>query len=301
MRTVAVLLSTYNGEKYLEELIESILKQEKVNVKLLIRDDESSDSTVSIINKYKNENIKIIQGKNIGPQKSFLELIKVSEKADYYAYCDQDDLWYTDKLYSAIERIEKETEDEPALYMSSYEVVDSELNHMYDYDMHFEKKLRLEETLVFRAPSGCTMVFNEKLRDILKRTNPYYIRMHDFWTLMVAEAVNAKIITDDVPRIKYRQHGNNTVAINATIAVRAKRLLRSAIEGNNERWQQAQSLYLEKDNIPMTEKSIETLKKVVCYRNGIMNRFKLAFDPQFKTYKKYINILFKTAVLLGIF
>ena len=139
--------------------------------------------------------------------------------------------------------------------MSSYEVVDSELNHMYDYDMHFEKKLRLEETLVFRAPSGCTMVFNEKLRDILKRTNPYYIRMHDFWTLMVAEAVNAKIITDDV----------------------------------------------EKDNIPMTEKSIETLKKVVCYRNGIMNRFKLAFDPQFKTYKKYINILFKTAVLLGIF
>lgn len=85
MRTVAVLLSTYNGEKYLEELIESILKQEKVNVKLFIRDDESSDSTVSIINKYKNENIKIIQGKNIGPQKSFLELIKVSEKADYYA------------------------------------------------------------------------------------------------------------------------------------------------------------------------------------------------------------------------
>ena len=57
MRTVAVLLSTYNGEKYLEELIESILKQEKVNVKLFIRDDESSDSTVSIINKYKNENI----------------------------------------------------------------------------------------------------------------------------------------------------------------------------------------------------------------------------------------------------
>ena len=103
MKTVYVMLSSYNGEKYIAEQIDSILHQTGVSVTLAIRDDGSSDGTGEILRRYasENENVKVAFGENVGYAKSFFELIKTSpEGFDYYALSDQDDVWTEDKLKS---------------------------------------------------------------------------------------------------------------------------------------------------------------------------------------------------------
>ena len=94
MNKVQVLLSTYNGEKYIKEQIESILNQEGVEVSLLIRDDGSSDRTIEIVKKIseQNNNIILFKGQNMGPARSFMDLVKKSDEVDYYAFADQDDV-----------------------------------------------------------------------------------------------------------------------------------------------------------------------------------------------------------------
>ena len=130
MKKVQVLLSTYNGEKYLKEQIESILKQKEVDKKLIVRDDGSSDSTIKILEEISNKNKKIIfyKGKNIGPARSFMELLKKSEEADYYSFADQDDIWEENKIISAINKLNNI--NEPELYLSALGIVNESLENI---------------------------------------------------------------------------------------------------------------------------------------------------------------------------
>lgn len=98
-KSVQVVMSTYNGEKYLKEQIDSILSQEGVDVRLYIRDDGSSDRTTDILASYQeHKNVKIEKGNNLGFAKSFLTALDECDEADYYAFSDQDDVWEKDKL-----------------------------------------------------------------------------------------------------------------------------------------------------------------------------------------------------------
>lgn len=102
-KSVQVVMSTYNGEKYLKEQIDSILSQEGVDVRLYIRDDGSSDRTTDILASYQeHKNVKIEKGNNLGFAKSFLTALDECDEADYYAFSDQDDVWEKDKLSTAI-------------------------------------------------------------------------------------------------------------------------------------------------------------------------------------------------------
>ena len=168
---------------------------------------------------------------------------------------------------------------------------------MFTYDMKFEEPLRLQDTLLYRAPSACNMVFNHALREVINRSHPSFVRMHDFWTLIVALSHEYKIVTKDIPLIKYRQHSGEAVGITPTAMTRVKRLVRSAIKGNNERWQQAKEAYdAYKDEIP--EEKRDVLEAVVEYRESVVNRMKLLSDKRFKTSSTYVNMLFKLSVLL---
>lgn len=105
-KSVQVVMSTYNGEKYLKEQIDSILSQEGVDVRLYIRDDGSSDRTTDILASYQeHKNVKIEKGNNLGFAKSFLTALDECDEADYYAFSDQDDVWEKDKLSTAIQSI----------------------------------------------------------------------------------------------------------------------------------------------------------------------------------------------------
>lgn len=296
--TVSVLLSTYNGQKYIRELVESVLAQDDVNVKLQVRDDGSTDDTITILNSFNDPRISIRTGENLKPAMSFLTLLRNCDDADYYAFCDQDDFWYPYKLKTAIDELK--TFSGPALFVSTYDVCDDNLNKMFTYDMKFEDQIRLQDVLIYRAPSGCNLVFNHKLRDVINKSQPEFVRMHDFWTFIVTLSHDFPIISKNIPLIKYRQHEGESVGITPTVNTRLKRLFRSLRKGNNERWRQANEAYKAfKDEIPADKKEI--LEMVVNYRDSFGRRIKLANDKRFKTNSLYINLLFKLSVLAGKF
>ena len=101
---VLILVSTYNGEKYLPEQLDSLYAQEGVDIHILVRDDGSKDNTIGILKNYQGSKGKmtIIEGENIGAGQSFLALINEATTNypdyDYYAFCDQDDVWYGNKV-----------------------------------------------------------------------------------------------------------------------------------------------------------------------------------------------------------
>lgn len=304
MINCCVLLSTYNGKKYLREQLDSLLQQEEIDLYVYVRDDGSTDGTQEILMEYQDKfcSFSWYQGENIGPAYSFLELLKTSGDFEYYAFCDQDDIWYKKKLQIACNTMQEESRLEvPKLYMSTYEVVNKDLELMFIREMHFERKFTFEETILGRCPSGCTMVFNRALRDIVKIYTPKYTRMHDFWLLLSAELVGAVIYTDNNPQLKYRQHENNVIGLSISFPKYIKRLLESAINGENERQREAKELYNAYWKKIKDPKAKMNIKKILEYKKNIKNRFILIKSREFKSESTGKNILFVISVLLGVF
>ena len=167
MKKVAVLMSTYNGEKYLDEQIESLITQVGVDVKILIRDDGSSDNTIHLLKKWEKKGVlEWYSGENIKPALSFMELVKRVPKADYYAFCDQDDVWDNDKLKIASEMIGKYGETKPTLYFSNTRLVNSDLTPIKTTTTH-NPKITLGSALIINPATGCTVVFNHALIGVI--------------------------------------------------------------------------------------------------------------------------------------
>lgn len=218
MHKVAVLMSTYNGEEYLREQIESILAQEDVDVTLYIRDDGSSDSTIEIVQEYqkKHSNIKLDVGNNMGVGNSFMQLVyDCPDEYDYYAFSDQDDVWLPEKLKKAVEMIEEC--EKPVLYCSNQVLVDKDLKII---GMRHNQKpdISYKQIMCQNKITGCTMVWNKAMNDLLseekRRPTPELLRcrIHDVWVAMVA-SVSGIIKYDDKGYILYRQHENNVVGV----------------------------------------------------------------------------------------
>lgn len=204
-----VLLSTYNGEKYLPELLDSVMAQKDVLIDVLARDDGSKDKTVEILKK--NDRVQVYTGKNLKPAKSFLDLIlKADASYDYYALCDQDDVWKADKVISAIEHIKNS--NKPTLYSSAVEVVDRDLNFIRKSFTDNSFKDPLYDILTYGTP-GCTFVFNKALMQKLKEYKPTTISMHDSWISFVCLAVNGLFYSDHEAYILYRQHDANVLGV----------------------------------------------------------------------------------------
>lgn len=215
---VAVLMSTFNGEKYIGEQINSILYQEDVTVDLYVRDDGSTDKTGEILREYKDR-IKAVWGDNVGVGASFMWLVyNVPMDYDYYAFSDQDDIWLSEKLLKAIKRIESvEGLNTPVLYGSNQVLISAQGEEI---GVRFEHtpNISYKQIMCQNKITGCTMVWNRQLQTFLKEekrrpsTKLLYNRMHDVWVAMAAATIG-KIVYDDIGYIHYRQHENNVVGV----------------------------------------------------------------------------------------
>lgn len=208
---VTILMSSYNGEKYITEQIESLVQQTYPNIQILIRDDGSSDNTINIIKKFqeKYNNIKLIEGENLGFINSFFELLKISEKSDYYAYCDQDDVWMKDKIERAVSFLKKEPKEIPLLYFSNSDYYDTDMNFLATAER--EKIYNFRNSLVECVTQGMTMVINETTRNTIVENKPEHCLYHDWWTYMICSGFG-KIIYDNKSLVKYRRH-NKSVTV----------------------------------------------------------------------------------------
>ena len=209
---VTVLMSTYNGEKYLEEQLESIFNQSYSGmIKILIRDDGSKDETIDIIKHSlpkPNREISLIEGNNIGPQRSFLELIKISEGSDYYFFADQDDVWDLDKIDIAVQYMEEGKK--PCVYCSNYRLSDADLNIFNGEFLKKEPVFSPLKIIFYNEIPGCTMGFNSALMKKLKKLDIDNVMMHDSMVLSFG-AFTGSIVYDPNSRITHRIHGSNVV------------------------------------------------------------------------------------------
>ena len=212
--SVEVLLSTYNGDKYIGDLLGSLLKQTYNNITMRFRDDGSRDETKKILRNFSlcHQNVFVEYGENVGVSKSFLRLLLgTSGKADYYAFCDQDDIWMPGKVERAVQRLELIDSSTPALYCSRLELVDSNLKHL-----KYTRKARcvgFGNALVHNIATGCTIVINKAARNIITENLPVQTIMHDSWLYLVVAAFG-EVVYDEISNIKYRQHGSNVVGGN---------------------------------------------------------------------------------------
>ena len=205
---VCVLISTYNGEKFLEEQIASILAQKGVEVDILVRDDGSSDMTCSLLERWqKDGKLKWYKGENIGFARSFMNLLETASGYDYYAFCDQDDIWLENKLKRAVTTLEK-LDDKVKLYCSNV--------HYYKNGetfggIHHTIPVFDKYTCMMRNISpGCTMVMSRELRNILVSALPEKLIAHDFWVFQAAMLLGT-VHYDFEPTMLYRQHENNQI------------------------------------------------------------------------------------------
>ncbi len=216
---VDILLSTYNGEKYLPELLASLENQSFQNFRILIRDDGSSDKTWDILKHYSKKRQPKVHlcgdRNNLGVIKSFNKLLQLSS-ADYIMFCDQDDVWYPWKiertLQSAIEFEQIHGKNIPLLVHSDLEVVDESLGlistSMWEYQKLGGKyRTSLKQLVVQNCITGCAMLINRSLAKLVEKL-PDGIIMHD-WYLGFVAASFGKIIPISEPLVKYRQHSNN--------------------------------------------------------------------------------------------
>lgn len=231
MVDVCVLMSTYNGEKYIEEQINSIIKQRDVNVTIIIRDDGSTDKTVSIIeNEMKlHSNIHLIEGENIGASMSFFSVLwDAPLNYDYYAFSDQDDYWLENKLIKAVNLLEK-TDAQIKVYSSSLCVVDRNLNIIADTPM---KRVQptFGNSLIENVLSGCTAVMSKDFVQLVRTYEmPRKQLMHDWWAYKVATAYGV-VIHDYNSYILYRQHDNNTIGLSSGLKSRVYTTIKNAVK-----------------------------------------------------------------------
>lgn len=220
---VYIVLPTYNGEAYLSEQISSIQTQTYQTWKLLIRDDGSSDSTVSVTRSFASldKRIELVADDkgNLGPVGSFslLASLAVKRGADYVSFCDQDDIWLREKLEKSISRIKNIEKqhgiEHPALVHSDLEVVTEKMeviseSYICYENLHLTERPSINRILVQNYVVGCTMLANKSLINAALPV-PDGIRMHDWW-LSAFAIVNGKIGFIPEATIKYRQHSGNT-------------------------------------------------------------------------------------------
>jgi len=220
-KRVQVLLSTYNGERYLRPLLESLLSQEYRNIEILIRDDGSSDGTVRLLEEYalRCKKVKLIKGENLGVIRSFFELLRLSSPdVDYLAFCDQDDVWEKDKINRAVDFLNLLPEELPLMYCSRVFITDEQLN-VAGISRIPRRGPSFGNALVENIAPGCTMVINKVARDLILLETPNFenIRMHDWWIYLVISAFG-KVFYDEKPTVLYRQHAANVVGIKIGLA-----------------------------------------------------------------------------------
>ena len=213
---VSVLMSTYNGEKFLFPQIESILRQNNVKVEIFIRDDGSNDETICLLKKIQQEcpNAIIIYGQNKGFIGSFSELVNyayLNSDSDYYAFVDQDDLWYPDKLNKACGILSDFSDESPNLFCSNSDIIDANGNKTGRFFRQYIPRYTRGNVLMFPTFQGCSMVFNRKALEIYYH-HPPQIAFHDRWMYLICHFLG-NIHYETTPLFGYRVHEFNALGL----------------------------------------------------------------------------------------
>lgn len=300
---VVILLSVYKGERYLGAQLESILAQEGVDVRVIVRDDGSPDdgATLAVAQKYALENperIHVVHGENLGFAESFSLLVRLGlsmyPEAEWFAFADQDDVWLPGKLSRAVSVLEKEPSDIPAGYCSNAMRTDEGLNPI---GMSWEAggvRLCKESALIQSYAIGCTMVFNRCAAEMYDRHRPADVRLHDF--LMYQICVFLGVLRwDPESFILYRQHSSNQIGHPNAIGRMKNRLKGHFAEHVLERQNE---MLLEAYGDFMTVGDRELLRRFTQYRKSWTATLRLLFDRRIRYQSRERDFFYRLKILM---
>lgn len=273
--SVAIILGYFNGQHFIKDQLISIFNQNIKSFKIFLYDDKSSypfsldefhlDSEMSkklIVNQ---------RTQNVGFVNNFLKGLKsVPNDFQYYSFCDQDDIWYKNKLEKALSVLERIPNNIPKLYCGRTEIIDSSGKKKLGYSPIFKKSPSFANALVQNIGGGNTMVFNRLARDlIINSSKDLKVVSHDWWCYQIVTGAGGHVIYDDKPSIKYRQHSNNQVGANNNWLARLERL-HKMIKGHFRAWNDMNSNALYKNKSMLTYRSQRELKYFMIARKSTL-------------------------------
>ncbi|MDJ0613693.1 MAG: glycosyltransferase family 2 protein [Rhizobiaceae bacterium] len=249
----AVLLATWNGERFISEQLQSLQAQTVDHIDLWISDDGSSDQTLNLIQEFSKEwtkgklevlhhdrsNSKDVENSEYGSNENFRSLIlNKNIDADYYSFCDQDDVWDRDKLERAAGWLENQGDDLPNLYCSRTRIIDKYGNVTGKAPL-FSRPPNFKNAIVQNIAAGNTIVMNAQAMKLVRASaRSANFTSHDWWCYMVVSAHGGSVKYDEIPSLSYRQHDANLIGENSSWKARMTRL-RQVLEGRFKRWNDA--------------------------------------------------------------
>lgn len=261
--TVAVLLCSFNGERFLAEQLESIGQQQVDEVCVHVSDDGSKDQTATILNDFRRRwgegQLSVKDGPGRGYVANFFSLICSKIEADYFAYCDQDDVWDADKLSRAIAALSSLPKNEAGIYCSRTRLI-SRGGESLGMSPLFSKPPTFANALIQNIGGGNTMVLNRAARDLLQKVGPVDVVSHDWWTYIMVAGSGGTVIYDPHPSVRYRQHQDNLIGSSAAWGDRFARFS-LALRGRNRTWNSRNLAVLQENSALLTPDNQKTLEQ----------------------------------------
>lgn len=303
-KKVAVLVCTYNGEKFISKQLDSIISQTHSNWTLYISDDGSTDSTLDILDKYQEkigqERMVISKGPKKGFAWNFLSILNACPSHfDYYAFSDQDDVWLPEKLSKGIESLNSLTNETAAVHCGRTILID-EKDKCIGYSPIFKKEPSFRNALIQSIAGGNTMMFNNKAKEIIDKTPKYHeVISHDWWIYILITGCGGEVIYDENPLLRYRQHTNNIIGSNLGWKARLRRI-NGLFDGHFQMWIQKNIDVLSATDIQLSEKNqwvlnefIEARASSIVGRVFVFGKIRLYRQTFFGTLALYLAILLK--------
>ena len=237
---ICILMSTYNGEKFLAEQLQSIEDQTHKNWRLVISDDGSSDNTLAIAKQFQEkwgtDRLEIRQGPQQGFCQNFLSMAcDTTLRADLYAFSDQDDVWMADKLERAVAYFNSNNDSQlPRAYGSRTQIVDEALNPL-GFSPEFTLPRSFRNALVQSISGGNTQVFNQSAKQLFEQAGQQKVVSHDWWLYQVVKGSGGIFYFDPKPTLLYRQHANALVGGNQSFKGKIDRIL-YVLNGRFKNW-----------------------------------------------------------------
>ncbi|GAB6927482.1 hypothetical protein JCM10914A_14650 [Paenibacillus sp. JCM 10914] len=304
---VQVLLSSYNGDSYITEQVQSILRQSYPEVSILIRDDGSTDSTIELVEELMRiypGRITLIPGSNVGVVASFFELLRSADpEADYYCFCDQDDVWLEHKVEEAVKRLESSVHAEvPAMLSTSTYLTDENLNRKGIWPKPPARGPSFLNALFENIAIGATITMNTSARNLFIQCSPVnskQVMMHDWWVYLMVSAFGT-VIYDHTPSMLYRQHGHNVVGGSNSLLGKLKSKWASFKRhtGNGLLRKQAQEFYRIYGPRLQGERK-EQLEEFIGPRNSFLSRVHYVRKCRSYRQSRVETLLFKLFILTG--
>lgn len=286
MDKVTVLMSTYNGIDYLDKQMTSILNQDGVDVRLVVRDDGSSDGTQEKITQYeKYSNVETYLETNIGWRNSFKRLLnELSGDSDYYAFADQDDVWESNKLYEAIKCLKN---NNSVLYMSNMKVVNNQLEFIkMEYPEDFRPSKKFPESFFEGIGTGATLVMSKELRDVIVQSFVESNLAHDAYIVAVARLLfPEQVYYDAESYILYRRHGGNATGFgNADLSkVSLKQRYQRYKKNNNKPFTTRAKAIYKSYSADLSPKNRKILRTIANADDNFLSAVKVFFSPVYRT------------------